>query len=382
MKNTKSKRAGGLVFALVALAISGFGTGLAGCSNEHPAQTAKPEFLSGVEVTLAQTAAVPDWLEAVGTVRAAQASTIASQVMGNIIEIRAHEGDRVQAGQVLAVIDDTQPRAAVQQATAGLLAAEKEASAAASDFTLTAATLKRYQQLYDKKSVSPQEFDEIKARYESAAARRDMTRAGQAEANAALAQAQTLLSYTRIRAPFAGLITEKKTDVGTLASPGLPIFTVEDTRRYRLEATVDESDIRLVRMGQPASVLLDVFGDADLRGRVVQIVPAADPASRGFTVKIELPADARLRSGLFGRARFARGERSALFIPRAAPVERGQLQAVYVVDAKGMASLRYVTLGATTGDRVEVLSGLQAGEKIVAAPRERELGGKQVAVSQ
>ena len=133
---------------------------------------------------VAQKTTVPDWLEAVGTVRAAQTSQVSSQVMGNIVEIRAHEGDRVQSGQVLAVLDDAQSRSGVDQATAAVTAAEKEVSAADSDLALAGATLKRYQQLYEKKSVSPQEFDEIKARYQSAEARRDMARAGQAQANA------------------------------------------------------------------------------------------------------------------------------------------------------------------------------------------------------
>ena len=126
-----------------------------------------------------------------------------------------------------------------------LTAAEKEVSAADSDLALAESTLKRYQQLYEKKSVSPQEFDEIKARYQSAEARRDMARAGQAQANAALTQARTTLGYTQIRAPFSGVVTDKKADAGTLASPGMPIFTLEDTRSFRLEVTVDESDIQL-----------------------------------------------------------------------------------------------------------------------------------------
>ncbi len=185
--------------------------------------------------------AVPDWLEAVGTVRAAQTSQIASQMMGTIRDIRVQEGDRVQAGQILATIDDSQPRAAVDQATAAVAAAEKEVSAADSDLALAEATLKRYQQLFDKKSVSPQEFDEIKARRQSAEARRDMARAGEAQANAALAQARTSLGYTVIHAPFAGAVTEKKADPGAMASPGMPLFTIEDTQRYRLEVTVDEN---------------------------------------------------------------------------------------------------------------------------------------------
>jgi len=315
-------------------------------------------------------------------VRAAQTSQVASQIMGNVVEIRAREGDRVQSGQVLAIIDDAQPRSGVEQATASLAAAEKNVSAAESDLALATATLKRYQQLYEKKSLSPQEFDEIKARYQSAEARRDMAQAGQAQANAVLTQAQTSFGYARIRAPFAGVVTEKMADVGTLASPGMAIFTVEDTRSYRLEASVNESDIRIAGVGQVVPVTVDALANADLSGKVVQIVPAADPASRSFLVKIELPSDTRLRSGLFGRARFPSGKRSALFIPATSIVERGQLQGVYVIDANQIAGLRYVTLGKTAGPQVEVLSGLQDGERLAAAPGDLELGGKRIAVRQ
>lgn len=364
---------------IVSLVASG---GLSSCSNERHTQAAAPETVSNVSVIVAQKTTVPDWLEAIGTVRAAQTSQVASQTVGNITEIRVHEGDRVVSGQILATIDDSQPRAALEQATAAVNAAEREVAAADSSFVLAEATLKRYQPLYEKKSVSPQEFDEIKARYQSAEARRDMARAGQAQANAALTQARTSLGYTQVRAPFAGLVTEKKADAGTLASPGLPIFTIEDTRSYRLEAAVDESDIRVVHVAQSVPVLLDALGNTELSGKVAQIVPAADAASRSFLVKIQLRTDARLRSGLFGRARFSRGERSTLMVPLTAITERGQLQGLYVVGLNRIAELRYVTLGQTAGQQVEVLSGLQEGEKIVAAPGNRELGGKQIALYQ
>jgi RND family efflux transporter MFP subunit len=368
------------VFYLLAMALSGV---LAGCTNERRAASLPPETVSNVSVIVAQKTTVPDWVEAAGTVRASQTSQVSSQVMGNIVEIRTHEGDRVQAGQVLAILDDTQSRSATDQATATVTSAEKEVSAADSDLALAVTTLKRYQQLYEKKSVSPQEFDEIKARYQSAEARRDMARAGQAQANASLTQARTSLGYTRIRAPFAGVVTERKVDAGTLASPGMPLFTIEDTRSYRLEVAVDESDLRLVRIGQVSPVTIDALGNARLSGKVVQIVPAADPASRSFLVKVELPADARLRSGLFGRARFPRGERSALLVPSTSLVERGQLQGVYVLDANQIAGLRYVTLGKSTGEQAEVLSGLQEGEKLVAAPGgDRDLSGKRIAPGQ
>ena len=352
--------------------------GSVGCSNERQQTPTAPETVRNVSVLPVQRADVPDLLEAVGTVRAAQTSQLASQMMGNIVELRVHEGDRVQRGQVLAVIDDAQPRAAVDRATAAESAAGQEVAASDSDLALAESTLKRYQNLYDKKSVSPQEFDEVKARYQAALAHRDMTRAGQAQAKAALAQAHTSFSYTRILAPFDGMITEKRADPGTLASPGVPIFAIEGLGHYRLEATVNENDLRYVRMGEQVPVVVDALENAELKGKVVQIVPAADAGSRSFLVKIELPADARLRSGLFGRAQFSRGKRSALLIPQTAVVERGQLQGVYILDLNKVASLRYVTLGKTTGAEVEVLAGLQEGERLVANPGNLDLNGKRI----
>ena len=223
---------------------------LSGCSNQRPVEPAALETVSNVPVIVTQRTTVPDWLETVGTVRAAQTSQVSSQMMGNIVEIRAHEGDRVENGQVLAIIDDAQPRSVVDQATSALAVAEKEVSTADSDLALAQVTLRRYQQLYEKKSVSPQEFDEIKARFQSAESRRDTARARQSQANEALTQARTSLGHTRILAPFSGIVTEKKADAGTLASPGMPIFTLEETRSFRLEVTVDESDIRLVHVEQ------------------------------------------------------------------------------------------------------------------------------------
>jgi membrane fusion protein, multidrug efflux system len=363
---------------LLLLALATMVATMAGCSSERKTATSPPETVSNVSVLSVQPTNVPDLVEAVGTLRAAQTSQLAGQMMANIAEIRVHEGDRIQRGQVLAVLDEAQPRAALDRATAADLASQQGITAADSDLALAEATFKRYQNLYEKKSVSPQEFDEVKARYQAAEARRDMARAGQTQAKAAVQQAHTALGYTRILAPFDGLVTEKKADVGMLVSPGMPIFTVEDLHRYRLEATVNETDLKYVRMGQQVPVIIDAVGDTELKGRVVEIVPAADAASRSFLVKIEIPSDPALRSGLFGRAQFSRGERSSLFIPRTAVVERGQLQGIYVLDQNKVANLRYITLGKPSGGQVEVLAGLQAGETLVADPGDREFSGKKI----
>jgi RND family efflux transporter MFP subunit len=370
---------GSLGFISNAVLILFAGIGLAGCSNEPRTSANIPEIVHAVAVNTATRTSIPDWLEAVGTVRAAQTSQISSQISGSITEMRVAEGDRVQSGQLLALLDEAQPRAAAEQATAAATAAGKDLSAAESLFSFADTTLQRYQKLYEKKSVSPQEFDEIKARYEAAAARRDAARAAQDQATAALTQAQTSLGYTRVRAPFAGIITEKRVDTGTLATAGMPLFTIEDTRRFRLEAAVDESDIALVQIGKAIPVVLDAIAGREFAGKVSQVVPAADPASRSFLVKIDLPADSHVRSGLFGRARLPRGSRSALLIPYSAVVERGQLRAVFVVAENGVAQLRYVSLGQPVGPSVEVLAGLQDVEKFVVAPGAREFSGKQIA---
>jgi len=351
---------------------------LVGCSSARETVSAAPETVSNVAVISAQSAKIPDLVEAVGTLRASQTSQLAAQMMGNLVEIRVHEGDIVRRGQILAVIDEGQPRAAFDHATAADLASQQQIAAAESELTLAESTFKRYQTLYEKKSVSPQEFDEVKARYQTAQARRDMARSGQAQAKAALQQARTALGYTHVLAPFDGVVIEKKVDVGTLASPGMPILTIEDQHRFRLEATVNESDVRYVRLGQAVPIVVDALGGQELKGKVVEIVPAADAASRSFVVKVEMPVERALRSGLFGRARFARGERSALLIPRSAVVERGQLQGIYVLDLNRIAGLRYITLGKPASGQVEVLAGLQAGETLIADPGSRELNGKKV----
>ena len=137
----------------------------AGCSKSRNSEASAPETVSNVPVVTVQKAEIPDWIEAVGTVRAAQISDVSSQMMGTIIEIRVHEGDRVQAGELLARIDDAQPRSAMDQATAAVTAAGKATIAAETDLALAEATLKRYQPLYEKKSISALQFDQTRANF-------------------------------------------------------------------------------------------------------------------------------------------------------------------------------------------------------------------------
>jgi RND family efflux transporter MFP subunit len=244
-------------------------------------------------------------------------------------------------------------------------------ASAKANLDLAQATYKRMEDLASKKSVSSQEFDEASARWKAAQAAYEMARSRRAQLNSKMAQVEQEIraatitrDYARITAPFAGVVTAKTVDQGNLAAPGAPLLTIEQAGAYRLEASVEESKIGAIRTGQTVEVALEAL-DRKLNARVSEIVPSVDAASRAYVVKIDLPPSPQLRSGMFGRALFPLGKRAVLAAPRSAVIERGQLQSVFVAE-DGTARVRLVTVGQRSQDTVEVLSGLTAGEKVVA----------------
>jgi RND family efflux transporter MFP subunit len=158
------------------------------------------------------------------------------------------------------------------------------------------------------------------------------------------------------------VVITRTVEPGNLATPGVPLLTIERDGLYRLEASVDESKLATVRVGQAVEVVLEA--DRKLNARVSEIVPSVDAASRTYIVKLDLPATPQLRTGMFGRAIFPLGMQKVVAVPLAALMERGQLQSVFVVE-DGVAHTRLVTTGRRTSGAVEVLSGLNAGEKVV-----------------
>jgi RND family efflux transporter MFP subunit len=172
--------------------------------------------------------------------------------------------------------------------------------------------------------------------------------------------------YAKLAAPFSGVVITRTVEPGNLATPGVPLLTIEQDGRYRLEASVDESKLPFVRAGQAVEAVIEASGRS-LNARVSEIVPSVDAASRSYMVKLDLPATPELRTGMFGRAIFPLGAQKVVAIPASALIERGQLQSVFVVE-DGIAHTRLVTTGRRNKDAVEVLSGLSAGEKIVAPP--------------
>jgi RND family efflux transporter MFP subunit len=168
-------------------------------------------------------------------------------------------------------------------------------------------------------------------------------------------------SYAVITAPFAGVITEKRVEPGNLVHPGAPLLTVEQSGAYRLEVSVEESLLPLLRVGQSVSIAIESI---ERSAPIQEIVPSVDAASRAFTVKIALPSHPLLRSGMFGRARIPAGATRSLAIPAAALHRKGSLELVFVAE-KGVARARMVTVGERKGEAVRVHTGLSEGEQLI-----------------
>ena len=188
-----------------------------------------------------------------------------------------------------------------------------------------------------------------------------------AQARASREAARVQLGYATVTAPISGLVTARHVDPGDMTSPGMPLLDIDDDSEYRLDAHVPERYVGDLHVGQEMAVALDAL-HRTVRGRVVLIVPSADPASRTVIAKIRVPKVAGLSSGMFGRARFGRMGHRMVLVPQAAIVERQGLRSVFVVDAGGRARRRLITQGRSMGADVEVLSGLTDGERVLLSP--------------
>lgn len=185
------------------------------------------------------------------------------------------------------------------------------------------------------------------------------------QGQAALRMAAVTRDYANIVAPFDGIVAKRLVDPGALASPGVPLLTVQGGP-LQLQAVAPESALPFIHQGGTIGISLDALPNASLRGRVVEIAPQGDAASHTFLVKINLPSSPEVRAGMFGRASVTVGRQQAMLAPKSAVVQREGLAYVYVVDSGNRARLRLVTLGEDSGSRATVLSGLQRGERIVA----------------
>lgn len=296
---------------------------------------------------------VPAIESAVGTVRAVHEAAIGSKLLAKVREIRVVAGQSVRRGDILVRLEDEDLRARVQQAAAAV-----ESARAARDQARI--ELERVQRLFEQSSAAPIELE--RARTASDTALAELERAEHAHS-----EAQTLLSYATIVSPTDAVVIDKRVEAGDTVTPGQTLLTLYDPTRMQLVASVRESLASRLEVGQNIDVRLEALEQACV-GQISEIVPAADPTSRSFTVKVTGPCPPGVRSGMFGRILIPLDPHEVLVIPRAAVRRVGQLDLVEVAEETGLRR-RTVQLGREFGDQVEVLAGLRAGERVAVRNR-------------
>ncbi len=362
-----------------------------------PAQRATP-----VQTIVAQYQPVASWVEAPGSVQARNRITLSAQVNGFVQTVNVKAGDSVAAGQTLAVLDSRDAQSqkdmaggAIEEAQAALDEAGKAArmtaemrNAAKSAYALADTTFQRFQKLYDEKSVSPQELDEARARRDGAAAdlaakesmlsaAQDRVRQVQAKVTQAGAQsrrADVLVGYSSIKAPAAGRVVERAVDPGSAIFPGSPLLVLETVAAPQVLAELPTAQLGLIKTGLEVQVRIS-DGTSATPGRISEIIPLSNPGSHTVQFKVDLPSGTAVPTGSYARVLVPAGTRNALLIPSKALRITGQLTGLFVVDAGAKARFRLVKAVPYDAEKTELISGVEAGEKIVSPVAEELADG-------
>jgi RND family efflux transporter MFP subunit len=287
-------------------------------------------------------------------VEAGRESTLAAQVAGRILALTVDAGDVVKQGQMLARIDDSEARNSIAGTQAQVAQAE-------ANLVNAKASYERTKQLVARKFVSASALDKAQADYHAAQAQVDAAKAD-------VAQSSTTRGFASITAPFSGLVSARLAQVGEMASLGRPLLTMFDPATLRVVANIPQENLDEVRKAGRASIEFPALGKW-IESASITVLPAADNKTHITQVRIELPKNsAEIYPGMFARAHFATGQAKKMLVPAAAIVRRSEVTGVYVV-AGEYVQFRQVRLGEElAGGLVEVLAGLDAGQRIAVEP--------------
>ncbi len=325
---------------------------LAGCGKRHQVHDGAPANLTPLPVRTKTVEAknFPVLEEVVATVRAKLRATVEAKTSGRIVELPVVLGQTVKTGQLLARLDAPEIKARLAQAEASLQQAERD--------------WKRISSLFEQQAATRADYDGAEARYQVA--------------KAGVAEARALLDYIEVKVPFDGVVTRKDADVGDLAAPGKPLVGLEDPSRLQLESDVPEAIAAKIQTGARMAVRLGQGAD-ELTATVAEIAPLADPVSRTFRVKLDLPHHDGLMSGQFARLVVPVGQAASMRVAASAVVQRGQMEIVFVVENQH-ARLHLVKTGHQLKDETEIISGLDSGDAVVVENANQLIDGQPVTV--
>lgn len=303
----------------------------------------------------------------VGNLIGEQTVDVVPRTGGRLVSVNVQLGDRVQRGQLLAKIEDFELIEQVKQAEASLEVARATIRQREADLKVAELNFDRSKNLYERQLLAKQALDDAESRYLAAQAQLDLARAQTQQTSARLEELQITLANTRITSPVDGFVGRRNADPGAWAAQNAPVVSVVDISRLRLVANVVERDLRVVNVGDPASVEVDAYPGDIFKGRIARVSPILDPATRTATIEVEIPnSDNRLRPGMYARVLLSVEERTGvMLLPKMAVVDFEGRRGVWMPDEENKARFTQVRLGLEDADRVQILDGVQPGDKVV-----------------
>ncbi|MBT8293276.1 MAG: efflux RND transporter periplasmic adaptor subunit [Eudoraea sp.] len=339
------------------------------CGNKEQKEQEVNDSVIPVTVKLVGEIEGPAMISTSGKIEAVKSANLSTRMMGHVDKIYVRIGDRVRRGQLLLSINNMDLSAKLAQVNAGIAEATAAYNNAEKD-------LKRFTVLFEEKSATQKELDDITANFSMAEARLEAARQMKNEVNAQF-------SYADIRAPFSGVVTNKFINPGDMANPGIPLLEIEAPGKYQVLTLVPESEITKIKQGMEVQVSLNSL-DENIQGEVVEVSSSSKNTGGQYHVKVSLSeTSAPVLSGMYATIKFpvtAENQSRAALIPIEAVVHKGQLSGVYTVSESNTALLRWLRLGRSYGDRVEVLSGLSVDESFIVSSNGKLYNGAKIAI--
>ncbi|MBU2928328.1 efflux RND transporter periplasmic adaptor subunit [Winogradskyella psychrotolerans] len=309
------------------------------------------------------------FLSVSGKIQASNSADLSTRMMGYVNKVHVNVGDKVRKGQLLVSINNADLQAKRAQVNAGITEATAAFNSAQKDYN-------RFKNLFAEQSASQKEMDDMTANFEMAKARLESANQMKNEINAQF-------TYSNITAPFSGTITSKNVEAGNMANPGAPLISIETPGHFEVMAMVPESEISEIKKGTTVDVLVKSINQT-IKGKVTEVSTSAKNTGGQYLVKINLDkTDAKILSGMFTTVQFPverKAKSEMVLVPTAAIITNGQLSGVYTVSQSNTALLRWLRLGRTFGDQVEVLSGLNADEAYIVSAEGKLYNGAKISV--
>ena len=344
---------------------------LASCNSEKKKEIVK-ETAIAVKVSGVSENNNSPFVTASGKIEAKNSANLSTRIMGYVTKVHVQVGQKVNARQLLVSINNTDLQAKKAQVDASILQATAGFNSAKKDYD-------RFVNLFKQQSASQKELDDMTARYE-------MAKAGLEGAKQMRNEVTAQFSYSNITAPFPGVVTNTFIKQGDMASPGMPLVSVEGASKLQVMAMVPENDIAAIKKGMPVSVLVKSSNEK-LNGKVSEVSISATNTGGQYLVKVDLnKTDHTVLSGMFVNVQFPLANKATnskselLLVPESALVKQGQLTGMYTIGTGNVAILRWLRIGKSFGDQVEVLSGLSANEQYIVSADGKLYNGANVSV--